>query len=169
MITETGGGTLILSATSGSFTNGSQFLVNGSSLVAVGQNYTGSVPASGPLGGAAITLNNGTLVLAVASTSAAATFDMVSGNAVTLSGTLDTILAAAGPGGAPAVANGTIVLAGCSPIAIAANQTLSLGVSNGYTMNVGTVFSNSGSIVAGLGNISLAGSNLSSSSGTLGA
>ena len=166
-ITESGGGYLILSGTSGSFVNGSHFQVNGSSLVAVGQNYT-APSASGPLGSTAITLNNGALVLAATTSSGAATFNMVSGNALSLSGTLDTILAAAGPGGAPAVSNGTIILAGSSPIAILANQTLSLGVSNGYTLNVGTVFSNSGTIVAGVGNVSLAGSSLTISTGTLG-
>ena len=159
---------MVLSGTSSNF-NGSQFQVNGSRLVAVGQNYTAPGPASGPLGSTAITLTNGTLVLAVASTTAAATLDMVSGNAVTLSGTLDTILAAADPGGSPAVSNGTIVLAGSNQIAIPANFTLCLGVSNGYSLNVGTVFSNSGSIIASTGNVSLAGSNLGVSVGTLGA
>ena len=99
-VTETGGGCLTLSGTSGSFTSGSHFQVNGSSLVAVGQNYTTPGPATGPLGGAAITLNNGTLVLAAAS-AAATTFNMVSGNAVTLNGTHDTILAGAGAGAPP--------------------------------------------------------------------
>ena len=97
---------------------------------------------------------------------------MVSGNAVTLSGTLDTILAAAGPGGAPAVANGTITLSGSNPIAIAAGQTLSLGVSNGYTLIINPdplVFSNSGTISIGPGNVSLQAVNLGASAGTLSA
>ena len=86
------------------------------------QNYATPGPATGPLGGAAVTLNNGTLVLAAAS-AAATTFNMVSGNFVTLNGTNDTILA--GPAGA-AVANGTVTLAG-GTVAISAGQTLNLG------------------------------------------
>ena len=49
---------MTLSGTSGSFTAGTSFQVNAGSLVAVGQSYSGGA-ASGPLGGAAITLNNG--------------------------------------------------------------------------------------------------------------
>ena len=62
-----------------------------------------------------------------------------------------------------AVANGTVTLAGSSAFPIAAGQTLNLGTSNGYTLNIdpGLAFSNSGTISAAAGsNISLQASNL---------
>ena len=123
----------------------------------VGQNYTAPGPATGPLGSTAITLNNGTLVLGATSATAATTFDMVSGNAVTLSGANDTILASA------AALNGSITLAGSNPVAIAASQTLNLAASNGYTLNVspGLVFNNSGTLSLGPGTVNLPTSSVS--------
>ena len=166
-ITKSGAGALLLGGVN-SFTAGApgtKFQVNAGSLVAVGQNDAG--PATGPLGGAPLALNNGTLVLA--STSAApVTFDMVSGNAVTLSGNNDSIIAGSTLAG---VANGAITLAGSNQVPIAAGQTLNLGAANGYALNLssGLVFSNSGTISAGPGSVSLSAINLTTSAGTLSA
>ena len=155
------------------FTPGTSFQVNGGNLVAVGQSYTAPGPASGPLGSAPITLNNGTLVLALSATSTTPTvFDMVSGNAITLAGSGGSIIAAADPTGTVSVSGGTIDLAGAGgKFPIASGQTLSLGMSNGYTLLIdpGLQFSNSGTISAGLGNVSLSPDNLTTSAGTLSA
>ena len=80
----------------------------------------------------AITLNNGGLVLAVTSTAAASTFNMSAGNAVTLNGTSDTILAGAGSAGPRRYRRHD--QPGRQPSPSLAGQTLSLGTSNGYTM-----------------------------------
>ena len=166
----TGSGIVVLTG-SGSYSGPT--VVNGSSLVVVGQSYTAPGPASGPLGSAPITLNNGTLVLALAATSTTPTvFDMVSGNAVTLAGSKDSIIAAADPTGTFSVSSGTIDLAGAGgPVSIASGQTLSLGMSNGYTLLIDPALqlSNSGTISAGLGNVSLSPGNLTTSAGTLSA
>ncbi len=81
-----GSGTLIVAGNN----NTGPVTVNGGSLLAIQQ---GGNPGTGPLGSAAITLNNGTLVLGNTST-APTTFDMVSGNPVTLApGSNDSIIA----------------------------------------------------------------------------
>ena len=161
---------MTLAATSASFTGtGSQFLVNGGHLVAVGQNYTAPGPATGPLGGAGITLNNGTLVLAATST-AATTFDMVSGNPVNLLGTSDAIVAAAGPGRRPGRFQRHDQPGRLQPdrhrrqsdLEPGREQRLHLERRHGLQQQRRDRRSDAG-------NISLAGSNLSVSAGTLGA
>ena len=158
---EVGSGTLILAA--GGF-SGPALISNGS-LLAIGQNYSAPGPASGPLGSQPVTLTNAALVLASAAT-AATTFDMVSGNTVTLAGSNDSIIAGSVLGG---VANGAITLAGSGTVPIVAGQTLNLGDVNGYTLSIGLAFSNSGTISAGPGGVSLAASNLAYSGGTFSA
>ncbi len=154
----TGTGYLVLTG-SGAFTGAAT--ANGGNLVVVGQNLT-----TGPLGGAPVTLTNGTLWLAGTST-AAATFDPVAGNPVTLTpGTTDSIIAGSTVAG---VAGGTVILGG-SGLAVPAGTQLNLGYVNGYTLTVNTVFSNSGTIAAATGNnVSLQQSNLSAAAGTLSA
>ena len=110
-VTETGAGYLTLTGTSNTFTAGSKFQVNGGGLAAVQQSYTSPGPATGPLGSLAIALSNASLVLAATSASPT-TFNMVSGNTVTLQGTADTILAGTGIAGSSAVSGGTVILAG---------------------------------------------------------
>ncbi len=158
----TGGGTLVVSGTNAAG-SGSSVSINGGSLVAVGQNYKAPGPAIGPLGGAAVTLNNATLALA-ASSAAPITFDLVSGNALTLAGSNDSIIAGSTLAG---VGSGTITLAGSNTFPIAAGNTLNLGAVNGYTLIVGPglAFSNSGTINVPAGAVTLQASNLSYSGG----
>ena len=85
-----GAGSLVLTGPN-TLTSGTKFQVNGGNLVVLDQTYA-SGAASGPLAGEPVSLNNAALVLA-ASTTAGETFDMVSGNKVSLSGTNDSIIA----------------------------------------------------------------------------
>ncbi len=159
---KTGAGPVVLTGTN-TFTAGTAFQVNVGSLVAVGQSYTSPGPASGPLGSAPIILGGGGLVLAAATTDALTlTFDLVSGNAVTLAGSGGSIIAGMGSAASGAVANGTVTLAGSSAFLIGAGQTLSLGSSNGYVLNIdpGLAFSNSGTLSIGPGSVTLQASNL---------
>ncbi len=92
-ITASGGGNLILAAPLNSFTPGTNFVVTGgASLAALGQQSPLGGPASGPLGSAPIALNDGALMIPATSTSPV-TFDVNQGNAVTLSGSSDSIIA----------------------------------------------------------------------------
>ena len=151
---EIGSGTVVLGA--GSFSGRAAISGNGT-LLAVGQNLT-----TGPLGSNPITLNNGTLALANASTTGT-TFDMESGNAVTLSGSNDAIIAGSNFAGEAVVANGAVFLTGTSSVyPIAVGQTLNLGSVNGYTLTVDPAlqFSNNGTISGGPGSAALHASNL---------
>ena len=122
------------------FTAGTNFNVAGGNLVPVGQSLT-----TGPLGGAPITLNNGTLQLAGSS---AMTFDPAAGNPVTLTpGTNDSIMA----GSSAALSGGTVTMIGS--LAVPPGTTLNLGYVNGSALTVNTVFSNSGTITAMAGNL----------------
>ena len=139
--------------------------------MAVGQSYAS--PARPPGRWAApITLNNGTLVLALAATSATpTTFNLsAAGNALTLAGTNDSIIAAADPTGTVSVSSGTINLAG-STVSIASAQKLNLGSSSGYSLTIDPAlkFSNSsGTISGGPGSVALQLGNLTASqTGTL--
>ena len=144
-ITKTGGGFLTLSGTS-TYTPGTNFLVSGGTWWR-SDSITSSGAASGPLGSAPITLNNGGLVLAVTSTAAASTFNMSAGNPVTLNGTSDTILAGAGTRPPPLPAARSTWPAA---VTIAPGQTLNLGTSNGYTMTFdpSLAFNNSGTVAS---------------------
>ena len=159
-LVKAGAGTLVLANTASTYSGGTS--VNGGVLVAVGPGYSVSGPATGPLGSGTVSLNNTTLVLAAAST-AATTFDLVTGNTLTLTGSSDAIIAGSSLAG---VANGTITLTGSGAVPIAAGQTLNLGTANGYTMTSGPTFgfSNSGTISGGPGSVSL---NLAVSAGTV--
>ncbi len=174
-----GGGATLIAAGSGSviltgmnmnsFTGG-RFQANGSTLVAVGQSYPNG--ANEALGSAPITLNNGTLVLSLAATTASVpVFDMVAGNAVTLAGSGGSIIAAADPTGTVSVSGGTIDLAASGVFSVAAGQKLNLGTSNGYTLLIDPAlkFSNSGTISGGPGSVALMPVNLTASAGTLSA
>ena len=158
--TTTGSGTLIVSGSSN--TSGGTVAVNVGSLLAIGQNV-----AAGPLGSAAIVLKNATLGLAN-STTAGTTFDPIGNNRLTLAGSNDSIIAGsllAGLGG------GTATLGGVGVLPIAAGQTLNLGAVNGYTLGFAPTLqlSNSGTLSAAAGNVTLPIGNLTSSAGTLSA
>ena len=152
-VIASGGGVVALTGTN-TFTAGTKFQVNAGNLLAVGQSCTAPGPATGPLGSATVTLNNGSLLLTSVST-ASTTFDLVSGNAVTLAANSnDSIIAGSALAG---VANAAISLAGSNNYPIAAGQTLNLGATNGCTLTVspGLVFSNSGTLSFGPGSVSL--------------
>ena len=166
-IAKLGGGYLALSGVN-TFSPGTNFQVTGS-LLAVGQSYTAPGPATGPLGSAAIGLNNGTLVLASTST-APMTFDMAAGNTVTLAGSNDSIIAGSTLAGM-GVAGGAITLTGSNTLSIPAGMTLTLGAVNGYTLGISPslAFSNSGTISGGAGSVSLQAGNLAFTGGTFSA
>ncbi len=147
----TGGGSVVLTG-QGSFSGAA--VANGGNLVVIGP-----APATGPLGSSPVTLNNGALILAATSTSPLSV-DIISANPVTLAGTNDSIIAGLGGTSGLAVPNGTVTLAGSAALPVAAGQTLNVGVTDGYTMNFALTFSNSGTISAGPGNITLSASNL---------
>jgi len=131
-LTQLGGGSLVLTGTN-SFTSGTKFQVNGGSLVAVGQNYASPGPATGPLGAAPITLDNGGLVLA-SSVAGVTTFDLSAGNVLSLApSSSDWIVAGSSLAG---VSGGTVMLAGATGLTVSGGQTLNLGAVNGCTLAV---------------------------------
>ena len=158
-ISKTGPGFLTVSGTNNTFTAGTNFNVTAGSLVEIGQNYTAGGPATGPLGSAPITLTNAGLVLGVSTTGATATFDLTSGNPLTLSGSNNSIFA--GSGGVGAV-NGTVILAGSNVVNVTTGKTLNLGSSNGYTLSVdpSLAFDVLGTINASAGSVSMQSSSL---------
>ena len=157
--TTTGSGTVIVSGVN---SNTGALSVNLGSLLVVGQNA-----ATGPLGSATIALNNATLGLANSSTGGT-TFDLISNNRLSLAGSNDSIIAGSLLAGG---SNGAVTLGGAGTLPVAAGQTLNLGAVNGYTLGFapGLQFSNSGTLSAGPGSISLAASNLAYSGGTFSA
>ena len=157
-----GSGAVVLSAGVGSFTGTAT--VNGGNLVVIGQAYSSYTGATGPLGSQPVSLGNGTLILSLGTNSSnPSTFDMTAGNLVTLLTGANSIIASPGPETSLALAGGTVNLAASGgSVGIPAGQRLNLGASGGYTLTIdpGLQFSNSGTISAGPGAISLAAANL---------
>ena len=158
---KTGSGTLILAGTANTYTG--RTTISGGTLVALGQSYTAPGPATGSLGSGPITLSNSTLVLA--GSTAATTYDLISGNALTLAGNSNSIVAGSLLAG---VANGTVTVSGTGTLPIAAGQTLNLGTTNGYTLGFAPSlqFNNSGTLSVTMGSVGLGATNLAASSGT---
>ena len=89
------------------------------------------------------------------------TFDLSAGNVLSLApSSSDWIVAGSSLAG---VSGGTVMLAGATGLTVSGGQTLNLGAVNGCTLAISPalVFSNSGTISVGVGDVSLQPGNLS--------